>query len=75
MRSFLTPIAGAMAMFLVALSVMSATVSVAMYFALIPSMGAMGAAVGTLGGMLASCAASVVLSRLPEKPLPQEAVR
>lgn len=50
------------------LSVASAAVAVSMYLVLIPRMGAMGAALGTLGGMIVSCAASILLSRLPEKP-------
>jgi O-antigen/teichoic acid export membrane protein len=56
----------------VVLHVASATVAVVLYFALIPRMGAMGAALGTLGGMSASCVASLFLSRLPERPVVAE---
>ena len=51
----------------VVLHVASAGVAMTLYLLLIPSLGAMGAALGTLGGMVASCVASVLLARLPEK--------
>jgi O-antigen/teichoic acid export membrane protein len=53
----------------VVLHVLSAVVAVTLYLVLIPPLGGMGAALGTLGGMSASCLASIVLARLPERPV------
>jgi O-antigen/teichoic acid export membrane protein len=53
----------------VVLHVASAAVAMTMYLVLIPSLGGMGAALGTVGGMTASCLASIALARLPERGL------
>lgn len=59
----------------VVLHVVSAAVAMTLYLVLIPSLGGMGAALGTLGGMTASCLASVALTRLPERGARAEGVR
>ncbi len=51
----------------VVLHLVSALVATILYLGLIPSLGGMGAALGTLGGMIASCVASIALARLPER--------